>query len=256
MNKSEIYTGLYNAIKRSYFKYLLFGDRSKEKLKPLHAWVGNTIKSFIPAQYSVYFLNGKEVQTEGEYYTKIIDVAIVKENVEIIPQRIGFATVFYIEKIEMAVSIKFITSNFKQNANNYFENLLGECANLKAHGIKFGHFIVFRDKIPYFERNKKIKHWEILEDHDINKYIKLFQERGKFIHVPDVIGLEIINIYPIIEEVYKRKPPFPKNTIKNVGRRKIIIKNGIDNTKISEGKKKFILDNFNSVCFFENIKNA
>ncbi len=94
----------------------------------------------------VYFLNGKEVQTEGEYYTKIIDVAIVKRGVKVIKKRVGFKSVFYIPEIEMAISIKFITSNFKQNANNYFENLLGECANLRVRGIKFGHFVVFRDK--------------------------------------------------------------------------------------------------------------
>jgi len=254
MNSPNLYTGLYNAIRDSYFKYLLSGDRSEEKLKPLHAWVGNTIKSFIPG-YDVYFLNGKEVQTEGEYYTKIIDVAIVKKGVKVIQKRVGPKTVFYIPEIEMAISIKFITSNFKQNANNYFENLLGECANLRARRIKFGHFVAFRDRIPYFERSKGIKHWEILEDHDINKYIKLFQEREKFFHAPNVIGLEIININPIIEEFYSRKPKFTDEEIKKViGEGRIVIQNGIDNTNLSEKIKKFILDNFNLQQFFTNIK--
>lgn len=152
----------------------------------------------------------------------------------------------------MAVSIKFITSNFKQNANNYFENLLGECANLRARGIKFGHFVVFRDKIPYFERSKKIKHWEILEDHDINKYIKLFQEKEKFPHTPNFIGVEIINISPIVEEFHNKKPEFTEEEIRKVGG--ITIQNGIDNTKLSEEVKKFILDNFNLQQFFTNIK--
>jgi hypothetical protein len=37
----------------------------------------------IPGLYDVFFLNGKEVQTEGGYYKKIIDVAIVKKGVDV-----------------------------------------------------------------------------------------------------------------------------------------------------------------------------
>ncbi|MBC7330276.1 hypothetical protein H5T88_07965 [bacterium] len=256
MNRQNLYIGFYNAIKESYFKYLLFGDRSEEKLKPLHAWVGNTIKMVIPDLYDVYFLNGKEVQTEGEYYTKIIDVAIVRKEVKVIKRRVGFKSVFYIPEIEMAVSIKFITSNFKQNANNYFENLLGECANLRARGIKFGHFVVFRDKIPYFERGGKIRNWEILNDDDINKYIKLFQAREKFFHAPNLIGIEIININPIVEEAYNKKPKFTKEEISEVIRTgRITIQNGIWNTKLSNEVTRFILDNFNLFQFFRNINN-
>jgi len=256
MNNPNLYAGLYNAIRDSYFNYLRFGDRSEKKLKPLHGWIGNTISSFIPKErYDVYFLNGKEVQTEGEYYKKMIDVAIVKKDVEVIEKKVGLKKVFYIPKIEMAISIKFITSNFKQNANNYFENLLGECANLRARGIKFGHFVIFRDRMPYFERSKKIKRWEILEDCDINKYIKLFKEREKFSHAPNVIELEIINIDPIIEKFYERKSKFTEEEIKEViGKGRFVIQNGIDNTNLSKETKRFILDNFNLQQFFTNIK--
>ncbi len=257
MNRQNFYKDFFNAIKESYFKYLLCGDRSEEKLKPLHAWVGNTIKMFIPDLYEVYFLNGKEVQTEGEYYTKVVDVAIVKKEFKPIKRRIGFKSVFYIPKIEMAISIKFITSNFKQNANNYFENLLGECANLRARGIKFGHLVVFRDKIPYFGRNKKIKHWETLEDHDISKYIKLlFQEKEKFFHAPNFICVEVININPIVEEFYNRKPKFTEKEIRKVIKTEgIIIQNGIDNTNFSSNIKEIILNKLSLQQFFKNIKD-
>lgn len=255
MNRQNLYAELYNAVKQSYHKYLLFGDRSEEKLKPLHTWTGNTIKNFISDDFNVYFLNGKEVQTEGKYYTKIIDVAIVKKSINVIPRRVGFKTVFYIPEIEMAISIKFITSNFKQNANNYFEGLLGECANLRAKGMKFGHFIVFRDKTPYFKRSKKIEHWEILEDRDINKYIKLFLEREKFFHSPNVMGIEIINIDPIVEERYNRKPKFTEEEISRcVKMEKVIIRNGIHNTNFSDETKELILNNLNLEQFFTNIK--
>jgi hypothetical protein len=254
MNKEKLYKDFYNAIKKSYLNYLLFGDRSEEKLKPLHTWIGNTIQSFINKEYNVYFLNGKEVQTEGAYYTKIIDIAIVKKEIKPTPKKIGVKTVFYIPNIKMGISIKFITSNFKQNANNYFENLLGECANLKAKKIIFAHFVVFRDKIPYFERNGELKHWEILEDRDINKYIRLFKERG-FPHAPDIIGIEIINIHPIVEEIYKKKPKFSEEEIKSViSKNELKIQNGIDNTNINEEVKEFVFNNFILPYFLEKIK--
>ncbi len=40
--------------------------------------------------------------------------------------------------------------SYKQNVNNFFENLLGECANIKSLGIGF-----------YFERRGNIKRWEV-----------------------------------------------------------------------------------------------
>jgi predicted nucleic-acid-binding Zn-ribbon protein len=252
----NLYEGFYNAVKGSYFNYLLYGDRSVEKLKPLHFWIGNTIKRFLSNEYDLYFLNGKEVQTEGEYYTKIIDVGIVKKGIEVTVKRSGYRTVFYIPKIEMAISIKFITSNFKQNANNYFENLLGECANLRARGMKFGHFVVFRDKIPYFQRSKAIRNWEILEDEDIKKYIKLFQEREKYLHAPNFIGLEIVNISPIVEEYYNRKPKFTSQEIEKINAiSSIKIQNGIDASNLSEDVKKLVINYFNLTQFFANLKN-
>lgn len=251
MNKKKLYQDFYEAIKNSYKNYLIYGDRSEEKIKPLHKFLGEAIKSLIGDKYEVYFLNGKEVQTEGKYYTKIIDIAIVEKGKEVKEVRIGPKKVFYIPEILMAISVKFITSNFRQNANNYFENLLGECANLRSKGIKFAHFVVFRDKIPYFERNGKIKTWEQIEDKDIEKYIKLFEEMEKSFHAPDVIGIEIVNINPIIEEQKSRKPPFRgiKGEIQ-----KIKIQNGISNLRISKEIKGFISNNFNLYHFLEEVK--
>lgn len=257
MNKQEdLYQGFYKAIKESYCKYLLYGDRSKEKLKPLHKWVGETINKKLPPNlYKVYYLNGKEVETEGRYYNKTVDIAIVDSKVDPPVRKVGFKNVYYAQKIEMAISIKFITSNFKQNANNYFENLLGECKNIRANNIKFGYFVVFRDKIPYFDIDKGIKCFEVLDDNDVEKYIKLFEDIKKSLDLPNIIGMEIINIDPIVEEDLKKKPKFSEEDIKKATEEKgIKIENGINNTNLSEEKKKFILDNFNLQQFFTNIE--
>ncbi len=218
----------------------------------MHKWIGETIKSLIPEEYEVHFINGKEVQTEGEYYTKIIDVAIVKKGVPVISKRGGFKPLFYIPQITAAISIKFITSNFKQNANNYFELLLGECANLRAKGVKFGHFVVFRDKIPYFTRSGKLAHWEILTDEDVNKYIKLYRESQSFLHTPNFIGLEVVNFNPIVEEIYNRKPKFSNRLIQKLP---ISIGNGIENTGLSKEIRKFVEENFNLLKFLRAVQS-
>jgi hypothetical protein len=36
MNKKKLYQDFYEAIKNSYINYLDYGDRSEEKIKPLH----------------------------------------------------------------------------------------------------------------------------------------------------------------------------------------------------------------------------
>ncbi len=92
-----------------------------------------------------------------------------------------------------------------------------------------------------------------MDDQDIEKYIKLFKDKEKFSHAPNFIGVEIININPIVEKFYNKKPKFTNEEIGKVIE-EITIQNGIDNTELSKEVKKFILHNFNLQQFFENIK--
>ncbi|MDP2362788.1 MAG: hypothetical protein Q8M94_03350, partial [Ignavibacteria bacterium] len=89
------------------------------------------------------------------------------------------------------------TSNYKQNSNNYFENLLGETANIRRVNIGFAHFLVLRAHTPYYYKNKgnlrgKEKKIEILNENDLAKYIKLFNDLD-FPHKPEVLGMAIID---------------------------------------------------------------
>lgn len=158
MNKVNINKTLfYERIKASYIAYLKHGSRSNEKLKPIHSWLGKTYKNLLRSGYDVYYLNGKEIKVEGRYYPKIVDICIQKNRKDV-----------------FVVSFKFVTSNYKQNVNNFFENLLGECANIQSKNMGFGHILVLRDKIPYFDNKGKIKRMESPKDKDLLKYIKLF----------------------------------------------------------------------------------
>ena len=133
------------------------------------------------ANYSVRSL-GKdgEFKLVGKYYPKTLDIAILNN-----------------QKIVATISFKFVTSNYKQNSNNYFENLLGETANIRRINVGFAHFLVLRAHTPYYDKNKgnlrgSQKKIEILTENDLIKYIKLFKDLD-FPHKPEVLGIAVID---------------------------------------------------------------
>jgi len=169
------------AISKTFLAYNTFGARSNKKLIPIHKWFAEVIESKLGRGYSVKSL-GKdgEFKLDGKYYPKTLDISIFKN-----------------KKIIATISFKFVTSNYKQNSNNYFENLLGETANIRRVNIGFAHFLVLRAYTPYYNKNKgnlrgKEKKIEILNENDLAKYIKLFNDLD-FPHKPEVLGMAIID---------------------------------------------------------------
>jgi len=158
------------------------GARSNKKLIPIHKWFGDIIESSLDESYSVRSLGkGGEVEIEGKYYPKTVDISILNK-----------------DKIVATISFKFVTSNYKQNANNYFENLLGETANIRRVNVGFAHFLVLRAHTPYYDKNKgnlrgNLKKIEVLNDKDLSKYVKLFRDLD-FPHKPEVLGIAVIDI--------------------------------------------------------------
>lgn len=126
------------AISKTFRNYNTFGARSNKKLIPIHKWFAEIIESKLGKGYSVKSLGkGGEFKVDGKYYPKTLDISIFKN-----------------QKIIATISFKFITSNYKQNSNNYFENLLGETANIRRVNIGFAHFLVLRAHTPYYDKNK------------------------------------------------------------------------------------------------------
>ncbi|MBU4082435.1 hypothetical protein KKB98_00575 [Patescibacteria group bacterium] len=173
------------AIKKSFSAYNKKGGaRSTKKLVPIHKFLSKTILKELDRSFSIKSLgigDGKELKFYGKYYPKNLDIAVLKDNAAI-----------------ATTSFKFITSNYKQNANNYFENLLGETANIRRRGIGFAHFLVLRGHTPYFSKNKgnlrgkERKNPEILNERNLRKYIKLFQDLD-FPHKPDLLGICVLD---------------------------------------------------------------
>ncbi|HRV32051.1 MAG TPA: hypothetical protein P5241_00430 [Candidatus Paceibacterota bacterium] len=181
MENKIITTSFLKAISAAFLAYNKFGARSNKKLLPIHKWFAEIIESKLTKDYSVRSLGkGGEVDLNGKYYPKTLDITILKG-----------------KKIITTISFKFVTSNYKQNSNNYFENLLGETANIRRTGIGFAHFLVLRARTPYYDKNKgnlrgKEKKLEILHESDLLKYIKLFKDLD-FPHKPEVLGIAIID---------------------------------------------------------------
>jgi hypothetical protein len=159
------------------------GARSTKKLIPIHKFLSETILEKLKNRYSIKSLgigDGKEATIDGKYYPKDLDIAIFKG-----------------DKIIATVSFKFVTSNYQQNANNYFENLMGETANIRRKNISFAHFLVLRGHTPYYSKNKgnlrgKEKKIEIISEKHLQKYIKLFNDMD-FPHKPDLIGICLLD---------------------------------------------------------------
>ncbi len=169
------------AISKTFRAYNTFGARSNKKLIPIHKWFAEIIESKLEKGYSVKSLGkGGEFKLDGKYYPKTLDISIFKN-----------------QKIIATISFKFVTSNYKQNSNNYFENLLGETVNVRRVNVGFAHFLVLRAHTPYYDKNKgnlrgREKKIEILNESDLVKYVKLFNDLD-FPHKPEVLGMAIID---------------------------------------------------------------
>ena len=169
------------AIENSFQAYKEKGARSPAKLKPIHKFIADTLAKIWGSGFEICYMgdNVKEQTVEGKYYPKDIDITVLDG-----------------EKPIFCLGIKFVTSNYKQNANNYFENMMGETANIQAIGnLPYAQLIILRYETPYYKKNEteipsKI---EIINDRDISKYLKLNFDVSQA-HRPTYIGILIINV--------------------------------------------------------------
>ncbi len=127
------------AIEESFRQYKLHGARSTAKLVPIHKFVANTLAVIWGDGYEIRYMKegGGEVTVNGKYYPKDVDITVMREGQAV-----------------FCLGIKFVTSNYKQNANNYFENMMGETANIQAVGsLPYAQLLILRHKTPYYPKN-------------------------------------------------------------------------------------------------------
>lgn len=168
MNNNEFL----EVLKRSYFKYLEFGERSNEKLKVLHGAIANDLKArlgneFIVRAYGIG--DEREGKLSGRYMDKTVDISVVKRDREL-----------------GGVAVKYIMSNYSQNSNNYFESMLGETANIRSSEKAYFQIIVLPEQLPYYSKSGEITKIEIVTPNNLSKYIKLSNDNtNAYLHTPN-----------------------------------------------------------------------
>lgn len=170
-----------DAVKRSFIKSLETHARSSEKLKILHGFIAETIQNKLGDDYTVKsmgFEEGKEVAISGRYMDKNVDITIQKDNKNI-----------------AGIAVKFIMSNYSQNSNNYFENMLGETANIRTKHVPYFQIFVIPETLPYYQNGGDIARWEEVTENNLDKYKKLSEDDVKlYHHTPDKMLFAIISL--------------------------------------------------------------
>lgn len=171
-----------NALGKSFSMYKKYGARSTAKLLPIHSYVADVMRSIWGDSYKIHCMGGgnKELTVIGKYYPKNIDIAITDQH----------------NNPVFCVGLKFVTSNYKQNGNNYFESMMGETANIQAHNnLPYAHLIFLRHETPYYKKNESgiSSKTEIIYKRNLDKYINLMFDNVQA-HRPHVLGLMLIDV--------------------------------------------------------------
>ena len=165
----------------SFKKFLETGSRSNEKLKILHGAIANDLLRRLGTGYSVRSLgvgNGKEMKIDGRYIDKVVDISILKNG-----------------KAIAGIGVKFVMQNYSQNSNNYFENMLGETANIRCANIPYFQIFIIPDKLPYYKNDGTIQKWEEFTQHNSEKYLTLSNDNIQTsIHTPIKTLLYVIHL--------------------------------------------------------------
>ena len=168
---SEIKDRFLATLKKSYSLYPEHGARSNEKIKVLHGGIQEEIKLQLGADYHIRGLSdtsSAEHEIKGMYYTKRVDVCVLRGDFDL-----------------GVISVKFVNSNYRQNINNYFEQQMGETANLRRNNLVFGHIFCITQPLPHYKRDGSVKKYEEIYNEDIIKYSKLAGDHTHP-HAPDV----------------------------------------------------------------------
>jgi hypothetical protein len=188
MNNSEFL----NCISQSFKKFLETGSRSNQKLKILHGDIATDLSNRLGEDYAIKslgFNDDKEGRIQGRYINKNVDITVSKDGIVI-----------------AGIAIKFVMQNYSQNSNNYFENMLGETANIRSKNIPYFQIFIIPDELPYYESNGTIKNWESFTPNNIHKYKVLAEDLVETsIHTPTKTLLYVIRLPALAVSIAKRE---------------------------------------------------
>ncbi|MCH5178793.1 MAG: hypothetical protein J1F13_03835 [Prevotellaceae bacterium] len=165
------------------FRYFIESgsSRSTAKLKPLHGTIAHDLASRLGSDYLIKaqgYDDDKEAEIMGRYINKKVDITIMRDNNPV-----------------AGIGVKFVMQNYSQNSNNYFENMLGETANIRANSFLYFQVFIILDRMPYYNTEKKITRWETFTKHNVSKYITLSHDNiMRNLHSPNKTLIYLIHI--------------------------------------------------------------
>ena len=168
-----------SAINSSFQAYLKTGARSNEKLKVLHGFIAGALSEKLGQDFKIASLGwgeGKEQIIKGRYINKNVDIVVSRG-----------------DNVVAGIAVKFVMSNYAQNSNNYFENMLGETANIRCNGIPYFQVLILTQNAPYFENNGTISKIEEITENNLRKYHVLSADNSDlYFHSPDKTLLYVV----------------------------------------------------------------
>ncbi len=164
---------LLEEIKKSYL-FTLKSDnsnRSSKKLKNLHALIADDLQNLLNDSNNDFVVKNESI-IKGRYTDKRVDIVVKKKS-----------------KIVAGIGIKFPISNYSQNKGNYFENMLGETANIRSNNFPYFQLFILFKRMPYFKKNKEISKIEDVLDKSASKRFASWQALSEdnslsFFHTP------------------------------------------------------------------------
>jgi hypothetical protein len=181
MNNSQFL----DILKNTFIRCLETHARSSAKLNILHGAISEDLYNLLKKENdsdfevsSLGFGKGKEKLINGRYMDKRVDITISKNNQPI-----------------AGIAVKFVMSNYSQNSNNYFENMLGETANLRCNKIPYFQIFIIPDKVPYYDNLGCITKWERISEHNLEKYTALSKDNSDvYMHTPNKTLMYIVHL--------------------------------------------------------------
>ena len=208
-------------------------SRSTAKLKPLHGAIAQDIAKRLGDEYKIWsqgYDEDKEIKINGRYIDKNVDITIVNKQTE---------------RPVAGIAIKFVMQNYSQNSNNYFENMLGETANIRTANCPYFLIFIILDKLPDYQNNGTIKKWEKITEHNMQKYSVLAKDNiEQFMHTPNKTLIYVVHVSPDIPEETKTKEEYMNYYNKH--KNKLCIKKSENEYKELKKGGNIIFNNYKS----------
>jgi len=188
------------------------GNRSSKKIDEIHNLVANHLQELLGDEYIVKtkLKTGKEEKIKGRYFDKRVDILVER---------------VFDNKPLAGIGVKSIISSYGKNKNNYFENMLGETANIRSNNIPYFQIVILPFMSPDFTTDNQIKSYTILDENKLFLYKKLSEDDSlSFFHTPIKTLLIIVDYFPSFSKIKINKKEYENFYIENNNKNNLKVK--------------------------------